>query len=235
MTVRLLGDPKKLKGDAKVNFERWRGPVKTLCASLLETGPLVVDALFGAGLARDLEGAALDVVEAINARELDCVAVDIPSGIDGNTGEIRGAAPRCALTVTFFRFKPGHVLYPGRACCGETVLADIGIPETVLGQEVRPMAAANGPSLWTIPEPAAEDHKYRRGHAVVVGGGTMTGPGDWLRAGHGASGQACSLSRRHRRQLRSIRATLRATSSSRWRLPLIYQRYWRTNDTTRSF
>lgn len=117
------------------------------------------------------------MVEAINARELDCVAVDIPSGIDGNTGEIRGAAPRCALTVTFFRFKPGHVLYPGRACCGETVLADIGIPETVLGQEVRPMAAANGPSLWTIPEPAAEDHKYRRGHAVVVGGGTMTGAG----------------------------------------------------------
>lgn len=66
---------------------------------------------------------------------------------------------------------------PAGPCCGETVLADIGIPETVLGQEVRPMAAANGPSLWTIPEPAAEDHKYRRGHAVVVGGGTMTGAG----------------------------------------------------------
>ncbi|WP_404385761.1 NAD(P)H-hydrate dehydratase [Caenispirillum salinarum] len=184
VTVGLLGDPAKLKGDAKTNFERWRGPVKTLCASLLETGPLVVDALFGAGLARDLEGAALDVVEAINARGLDCVAVDVPSGIDGNTGGIRGAAPRCALTVTFFRRKPGHVLYPGRAHCGETVLADIGIPAAVLGDEVSPTAAVNGPNLWTIPEPAAEDHKYRRGHAVVVGGGAMTGAGRL--AGRGA-------------------------------------------------
>lgn len=81
------------------------------------------------------------------------------------------------LTVTFFRMKPGHVLYPGRAFCGETVLADIGIPEGVLGDEVSPAAAVNAPSLWTVPEPGAEDHKYRRGHAVVVGGGSMTGAG----------------------------------------------------------
>lgn len=177
VTVALLGDPAKLTGDARVNFERWRGPVKTLCASLLETGPLVVDALFGAGLTRDLEGVALDVVEAINARGLDCVAVDLPSGVAGDTGAIKGAAPRCTLTVTFFRMKPGHVLYPGRAFCGETVLADIGIPEGVLGDEVSPAAAVNAPSLWTVPEPGAEDHKYRRGHAVVVGGGSMTGAG----------------------------------------------------------
>jgi NAD(P)H-hydrate epimerase len=177
VTVGLLGDASNVKGDARVNLDRWRGPVKPLCASLLEGGPLVVDALFGAGLSRDLDGAALDVVEAINARGLECVAVDVPSGIDGNTGEIRGAAPKCALTVTFFRRKPAHVLYPGRACCGETVLADIGIPETVLGEAFLPAAAVNGPSLWTIPEPVATDHKYRRGHAVVVGGGVMTGAG----------------------------------------------------------
>lgn len=177
VTVALLGDPAALKGDAAAMFARWRGPVVPLHAALLERRPLVIDALFGAGLTRDLEGAALDVVEAINARGLDCVAVDVPSGVDGNSGLVRGAAPRCGLTVTFFRRKPGHVLYPGRGLCGEQVVADIGIPAAVLGQEVTPTAFLNGPALWQLPQARAEDHKYRRGHAVVIGGGTMTGAG----------------------------------------------------------
>lgn len=177
VTVALLGEADHLKGDARIMHDRWRGPVVLLHAALLESAPLVVDALFGAGLARDLEGPARDVVEAVNARGLACVAVDIPSGVDGNSGEVRGAAPRCAMTVTFFRRKPGHLLYPGRGLCGEQVVADIGIPEAVLGEEVTPTAFLNGPSVWTLPAPRPEDHKYRRGHAVVVGGGAMTGAG----------------------------------------------------------
>ncbi|SOE01766.1 NAD(P)H-hydrate dehydratase [Caenispirillum bisanense] len=177
VTVALLGDADRLTGDARAMFERWRGPVVPLHAALLESAPLVIDALFGAGLSRDLEGPARDVVEAVNARGLDCVAVDVPSGVDGNTGQVRGAAPRCRLTVTFFRRKPGHVLYPGRGLCGEQVVADIGIPDAVLGEEVTPSVFLNGPSLWTLPTPRPEDHKYRRGHAVVVGGGHMTGAG----------------------------------------------------------
>ena len=94
---------------------------------------LVIDAVFGAGLARDVDGVVADTLRA--ARRV--VAVDVPSGLDGATGAVRGFAPQAELTVTFFRLKPGHLLLPGRELCGETVLADIGLPDGVLSQ-VRP-------------------------------------------------------------------------------------------------
>ena len=80
--------------------------------------------MFGAGLARDVEG---HVAETLTAGPR-LVAVDVPSGMDGGTGSVRGFAPRAELTVTFVRLKPGHLLDPGRDLCGETVLADIGMP-----------------------------------------------------------------------------------------------------------
>ena len=93
----------------------------------LDGAKLVVDALFGAGLSRPLEGAAAQMVESLN--DLPVVAVDIPSGVSGDTGQALGAVyVKAALTVTFFRKKPGHLLLPGRVLCGETVMADIGIP-----------------------------------------------------------------------------------------------------------
>ncbi len=94
--------------------------------------------------------------------------------MDGATGAIRGYAPHAVLTVTFFRRKPGHLLLPGRDLCGETVLADIGLPASVL-QAIAPTTFANGPSLWTIPQPAAAGHKYSRGTVTVLGGARMTG------------------------------------------------------------
>jgi NAD(P)H-hydrate epimerase len=136
----------------------------------------VVDAIFGAGLARPLDGVARATVEAIAARQLDCVGVDIPSGVSGDTGAVLGAAPACAMTVTYLRLKPGHLMLPGRALCGETVLADIGIPDAVLCA-IAPRTFVNGPELWfdRFPWPELDDHKYSRGHAVVVGGAEMTG------------------------------------------------------------
>jgi hydroxyethylthiazole kinase-like uncharacterized protein yjeF len=100
--------------------------------------------------------------------------VDVPSGLDGATGQVRGFAPQAALTVTFARLKPGHLLLPGRELCGETVLADIGLPEAAIAAAA-PRCFANGPSLWTLPEWAAAAHKYDRGHLTLVGGGAMTG------------------------------------------------------------
>src|SRR5262249_34433677 len=90
------------------------------------------------------------------------------------TGAIRGYAPHAALTVTFFRLKPGHLLLPGRELCGEITLADIGLPSAVLS-EVRPNCFANLPELWHLPSPGSASHKYSRGHVTVVGGDTMTG------------------------------------------------------------
>ncbi len=131
---------------------------------------LVIDAVFGAGLARDIEP---DVAATLRAARR-VVAVDVPSGVDGGTGQVRGFAAQAALTVTFFRRKPGHLLLPGRTLCGELALADIGLPEAVL-ESVPARAFRNAPGLWQVPTPATDGHKYGRGHATVMGGGAMTG------------------------------------------------------------
>jgi NAD(P)H-hydrate epimerase len=172
--VGLLGGPEALTGDAAHHARLWSGPIEPLGPPLLDGAAIVVDAIFGAGLARPLEGAARSTVEAMRGRRV--VAVDVPSGLDGSTGAIRGAAPQAALTVTFFRRKPGHLLLPGRTLCGETVVADIGIPDKVLnGLGAR--CWVNDPALWRDHLPRLEPgtHKYKRGHALVFGGAAMTG------------------------------------------------------------
>ncbi|MFT0532349.1 NAD(P)H-hydrate dehydratase [Castellaniella hirudinis] len=107
---------------------------------------------------------------------LGVCAVDVPTGLDGATGQCPGAAIQADLTVTFFRCKPGHVLWPGRRYCGVTQCAAIGIPDQVLA-EIAPRAWVNHPDLWRagFPWPQPGGHKYRRGHALVVGGDTMLG------------------------------------------------------------
>jgi ADP-dependent NAD(P)H-hydrate dehydratase / NAD(P)H-hydrate epimerase len=175
--IGLLGGVERVKGDAAVNAGRWRGPIRPLSLDLLNGEPLVIDAMFGAGLQRPLDGVARDVAEAVNARGLDCVGVDVPSGVDGDSGAILGAAPRCAATVTFFRAKPGHYLLPGKEACGDLVVADIGIPEAVL-DDIALGTFVNGKTVWqeTFPSLAPGGNKYGRGHAVVLGG-VMTGAG----------------------------------------------------------
>ena len=172
--VALLGGRDRPKGDAAVNAARWAGPVEPMSASSVGGAELVVDAIFGAGLMRDVDGAARAAIEAIGERP--CAAVDVPSGVDGDTGAIRGVAPDAALTVTFFRRKPGHLLDPGRFSMGVVHVADIGIPDSVL-DEIRPAAFANEPDLWSgaLRWPRPGDHKYSRGHAVIAGGARMTG------------------------------------------------------------
>jgi ADP-dependent NAD(P)H-hydrate dehydratase / NAD(P)H-hydrate epimerase len=100
----------------------------------------------------------------------------VPSGVDGASGAVRGIAPSCVLTVTFFRKKPGHLLLPARVLCGETLVADIGIAAEVLAT-IGPRVFENGPALWldAFPWPRIDGHKYGRGHALVAGGPVMTG------------------------------------------------------------
>jgi hydroxyethylthiazole kinase-like uncharacterized protein yjeF len=156
--------------DAAGAARRWSGLAAPFAPASCARAELVVDAVFGAGLARDVDGVVADTLRA--ARRL--VAVDVPSGVDGATGAVRGFAPQATLTVTFFRLKPGHLLLPGRALCGELVLADIGLPEAAL-DEVRPRTFVNQPALWTVPRPRDDGHKYSRGHVTVLGGAVMTG------------------------------------------------------------
>jgi len=179
----LIGSREALKGDAADHAARWRGPVESLSddaeqvAALLEGNPLVIDALFGAGLARPLEGPARLAANAVAARALPVLAVDVPSGLSGDSGTVLGdVAFRAERTVTFFRKKPGHLLLPGRELCGAITVADIGIPDSVLA-EIAPTTWENGPALWAARfswrRPA--DHKYSFGHALISGGGEVTG------------------------------------------------------------
>ena len=175
--VRLLffGDRDRLKGDALHAAQNWKGPTEKAGADLLVGAQVIVDALFGAGLDRDITGAARDLIEAINAHDAKVIAVDLPSGINGSTGALMGVSINAAETVTFFRRKPGHLLLPGRSKCGRVTVADIGIPAAVL-DTIKPCTFANGPALWQdfFPVPDAFGHKYTRGHAVVLSGGLTT-------------------------------------------------------------
>ncbi|MAM96106.1 MAG: bifunctional ADP-dependent NAD(P)H-hydrate dehydratase/NAD(P)H-hydrate epimerase [Parvibaculum sp.] len=171
VTLFLMGPREKLKGDAAAAADRWPGAVHPLAADAGKGASLIVDAIFGAGLARDVDGSAADAIRRIGEAGTPVIAVDIPTGIDGNTGQVRGAAFAAALTVTFFRPKPGHLLLPGRLHCGELAVADIGIKSDVLA-EIGPRTFVNAPPLWAsvFPRPRLDSHKYTRGHAVVVSG-----------------------------------------------------------------
>lgn len=174
--VALLGSVAALRGDAAEAAKGWRGTIEPLTPSALDGAALVVDGIFGAGLTRPVEGDARAVIEALAERRLPVIAIDVPSGVNGASGEVRGIAPQAAASVTFFRKKPGHLLLPGRSHCGEVILVQIGIPETVLDR-VMPDTAADQPLWWLdgFPRPGLESHKYTRGHALVAGGGMMTG------------------------------------------------------------
>jgi ADP-dependent NAD(P)H-hydrate dehydratase / NAD(P)H-hydrate epimerase len=178
--VGLLGRRDGLKGDPALAAARYEGPVLDAAAVDLESADCVIDALFGAGLARDIDGEAKAIIERVNgfARAGGRVlAVDVPSGIDGETGKVRGAAVEASASVTFFRLKPGHLLQPGRALGGAIRLANIGIPEAVLAP-ISPKAFVNAPAVWgeVFPRPNAASHKYARGAVLVLSGaGHRTG------------------------------------------------------------
>jgi hydroxyethylthiazole kinase-like uncharacterized protein yjeF len=164
-----------LKGAAAHHAQRWIGPVVPISPAILNGADLVIDALFGSGLSRALIGQGAEVLAAANAANLPIVAVDVPSGVMGNTGAAMGAV-QSALTVTFFRKKPCHVLQPARQLCGQIIVADIGIPVQLL-DSIAPTVFQNDPALWqnVFPQLQSGDHKYTRGHALVWGGYPMTG------------------------------------------------------------
>ncbi|HEY8247469.1 MAG TPA: NAD(P)H-hydrate dehydratase [Hyphomicrobium sp.] len=169
--VALLGAADCLKGDAAAMAQSWGRSIVPLTREAMDGAQLVIDALFGAGIARPISGEAADVIAALNASDVPVLAVDVPSGVDGTTGQAHGPVIEAARTVTFFRRKPGHLLMPGRSLCGEVTVADIGIPPGVLA-DIGSRTRANAPDLWRahFPWPKLDGHKYDRGHAVAVSG-----------------------------------------------------------------
>jgi NAD(P)H-hydrate epimerase len=177
VSLGLLGRVDRLSGDAALAAKDWDGPVEAAESLAFPDADLIIDALFGTGLARDLDGVARLTVERMNASGRPILAVDLPSGIDGDTGEVRGAAIKAARTVTFAARKPCHLLMPGRALSGDVEAADIGITRETL-EASGGRLFANAPPLWLdrLPRPEISSHKYDRGHTLAVSGGaTRTG------------------------------------------------------------
>jgi hydroxyethylthiazole kinase-like uncharacterized protein yjeF len=171
VAVMLLCRRDTLKSDAALAARDWRGEVLACDPAALDGSALIIDALFGAGLDRPPQGDPHDMIVAMNESGIPILSVDLPSGVNGTTGEVMGIAVRATGTVTFFRRKPGHLLLPGRLHCGEVEVAEIGIGAQVL-DAIKPNAFENDPELWraSFPVLSIDGHKYARGHAVVVSG-----------------------------------------------------------------
>jgi len=200
--VWLLASPSKMKGDAGVNASLLNvcGANMTILYGEAPEIPAdccaVVDALFGTGLSRALEGTALSAVQRINESGLPVIAVDIPSGVDGATGQILGDAVRAQATVTFHRPKHGHLLFPGRELTGELIVADIGILQEWDGaQGIEVLEDEDARAL--LPIRARDAHKGTFGHVLLIAGSEgMAGAACLsaqaaLRAGAGLVTAAC--------------------------------------------
>ncbi|MBD8663082.1 NAD(P)H-hydrate dehydratase [Rhizobium sp. CFBP 8752] len=166
-----LGDPAQLRGDALEARSRCPLDTQPLDNYVPLPGDVVIDALLGAGLSRNVPDSVAALAYRLAATDIPVLAVDLPSGLCGRRGVALGAALRADRTVTFVARKPGHVLMPGRELCGELEVFDIGIPRRIVLSKAGSLAE-NAPSIWSsaVPSPLSDSHKYTRGHLVVFSG-----------------------------------------------------------------
>lgn len=172
--VQLLGEPAKLTGDAAKMAQKWQGTIGAATGSSLKGAAVIIDALFGVGLNKPIEGEAANLIVAANETDSFRLAVDVPSGLNAETGNVSGCCFQADATVTFSFRKAGHLVAPGRFYCGGTDhvhVADIGVPSDVL-DHMTPLCFANEPTLWSnaYPFQGPASHKYDRGHLLVLGG-----------------------------------------------------------------
>ena len=167
----LLGTPETLKTDAREMARRWDESIEPMGPNMVGGSEVIIDAIWGTGLSRPVNGVVAEIIEEVAKRDLPVVSVDVPTGVDATHGDVRGASFKAVSTVTFFRRKTGHLLMPGRMLCGEVRVADIGISSNVLA-EIAPHTFLNEPDFWLryFPRLRVDGHKYSRGHAVVVSG-----------------------------------------------------------------
>jgi len=169
--VLLLADAEELRGDARRNFERLPGPPpRRFAAGAVSDTGAIVDAILGTGFAGEPREPALTAINAINAAagRAEVVACDVPSGVDGSTGEAAGAAVRAHATATFHAAKPGLWIAPGKALAGEVTVIEIGIPT---GGPVEPKLGLIELQVTDgVPRRGAESNKFAAGSVLVCGG-----------------------------------------------------------------
>lgn len=137
----------KLSGDARLAFQSLNGEVTEIVDPHWASYDLIIDALFGAGLTKNIEGSLATIVSNVNASPARVLAVDLPSGINGANGQICGTAVIADVTATFFRMKPGHLLLPGKSHCRQVEVGQIGIKNSVLA-DIGVDTFRNNPDLW---------------------------------------------------------------------------------------
>jgi ADP-dependent NAD(P)H-hydrate dehydratase / NAD(P)H-hydrate epimerase len=180
--VVLFGRGEELQGDAERNYRayrRGRGVVHEVTteneladlASRFEAADAVIDAIFGTGLTKKVQGVQASAIELINACGAPVFAVDIPSGLNSDTGQPLGTAVQAEATATFGFAKLGQVLYPGSRHCGELAVVDIGIAAEAIAEQPPRAALLDADAVARlVPLRAADAHKGTCGHLLVIAG-----------------------------------------------------------------
>lgn len=178
VTVIHTASAQELRGDALTNFNLLQYvPVAVVPASPLPAAldriaraDIVVDALFGSGLSKPIEGLEAELIETLN-RNPSVIAVDLPSGIDSSTGQPLGTAVLASETVTFATSKPGLHVYPGKGHAGFLHCVDIGLPASLIEADESPFQLLTNDWVRAhLPRRSPEGHKYTFGHVLVVAG-----------------------------------------------------------------
>lgn len=177
--VFLVGSRDRLSGDSAEMERRLTelgGRLEDFCETdrdeleyEMSCAGVIIDAMFGVGLNKELRGDALEAVRLINASPPPVVSADIASGVEADTGRILGEAVTADVTVTFSRAKPGHFVEPGCVCCGELIVADIGIPNELVEKSGIKVFALTEDCV-SLPKRSPLTHKGDYGRLLILGG-----------------------------------------------------------------
>ncbi len=174
--VCFIGNVDELSTEAKAAYEKYPWEILSLSELGQIEEDLIIDSLFGSGLNREIASPLSDLIHDLNQSSKQIISLDIPSGIGSESGQILGMAFKATHTISFLRPKFGHLLFPGKAHCGQLHLINSGILEATVSA-LRVKYWQNEPFYWRslFPRPKTSDHKYSRGHALIFGGDRMTG------------------------------------------------------------
>ena len=165
-------DPEKLRGDARLAWQHWQecGETSRYHGAMMISADVVIDALLGTGLARDVEGDWKQLINKVNQSEVAVISVDIPSGLNADTGVVSGAAISADHTVSFIGLKKGMFTASGKACSGEVLFEDLGVPAKVFDSVSVEAELLSQPSQWRLAPRRHDTHKGKTGHVLIIGG-----------------------------------------------------------------
>ena len=174
VSVFSLIDPETLKNEALLAYKDWSGTTSYPPAELssLHEADIVIDALLGTGLTREVSAEWAECITAVNDSDKAVISIDIPSGLLADTGVIAGVAIKADVTVSFIGLKQGMFTAQAKDVCGDIILNDLGLPAEVYSMLECKTQLLNAVDYSLLPKRAASSHKGRFGHVLIVGGNT---------------------------------------------------------------